>query len=65
MSELLTARDLLSKEEIEYFPILFGPFSDWRTADRIAGFWEATGLKVLIRPLESEYVLILDLPPEK
>ena len=64
MSDLPTVRDQLTEEEIEYLPILFGPFSDWRTADRMAGFWEATGFRVLIRPLEHQYVLILDLPPE-
>lgn len=54
----------LSPEERDLFPITFCTVSDIRTADRIATFWEASGLDVQVVQEKNAFTVILKLPVE-
>ena len=55
----------LSRQEINnIFPILFSIEASHRAADRLAGVWEACGLKSEIKTVKTGYALILHHPLE-
>jgi hypothetical protein len=46
----------------DVFPILFSIEDDMSTVNRLADFWEATGLQAEIQTIGASYVLILHEP---